>query len=132
MVFPIGYVAFLILFGLMDFAWLSTTVPGLYLPVLSDSAATNMRVAPVVVFYLFYAAGAVVFGALPGVSSGPRTALLCGIFFGAVAYGTYDLTNYATLKNWSLALTVVDMAWGALATGVACMAASVAMRYVSA
>ncbi|WP_045836353.1 DUF2177 family protein [Hyphomicrobium sp. 99] len=132
MAFLIGYVAFLIVFGLMDFAWLSTTVPKLYLPVLGDSAATNMRLAPAIVFYLFYAAGAVFFGALPGVSSGPRTAFLCGLFLGAVAYGTYDLTNYATLRNWSLALTVVDMAWGALATGVACMAASVAMRYLSA
>ncbi|MFA5955534.1 DUF2177 family protein [Hyphomicrobium sp.] len=131
MIFLVGYVVFLIVFGLMDFAWLSVTVPKLYLPVLGDSAATNMRVAPAIVFYLFYGVGAVYFGALPGVSSGIRMAFLSGLFFGAVAYGTYDLTNYATLKNWSLALTIVDMAWGALATGFACIAACAAMRYFS-
>jgi len=131
MIFITGFVVFLIVFGLMDFVWLSVTVPKLYLPVLGDSAATNMRAAPAIVFYLFYAIGAVYFGALPGVSASIRTAFLSGLFFGAVAYGTYDLTNYATLKNWSLDLTIIDMAWGALATGVACMAACAAMRYFS-
>lgn len=132
MVFLIGYVVFLIVFGIMDFAWLSVTVPKLYLPVLGDSAAPNMRLAPAIAFYLFYAVGAVFFGALPGLSSGARAAFLCGMFFGAVAYGTYDLTNYATLRNWSLAVTVVDMSWGALATGVACLAAYLAMDHFSA
>jgi uncharacterized membrane protein len=131
MFFLVGYVAFLIVFGVMDFSWLSVTVPKLYLPVLADSAAANMRVAPAIVFYLFYAVGAVYFGASPGVTAGLRTAFLSGLFFGAVAYGTYDLTNYATLKNWSLALTIIDMAWGAFATGVACVAACAAMRSLS-
>ncbi|CAA2141305.1 DUF2177 family protein [Hyphomicrobium sp. ghe19] len=132
MIFLTGYLAFLIVFGLMDFAWLSVMVPKFYLPVLGDSAAPNVRVVPAIVFYLFYGAGAVFFGALPGLSSSARTAFLYGLFFGAVAYATYDLTNYATLRNWSLPLTVVDMAWGALATGIACAAACLAMRYVSA
>lgn len=132
MAFLTGYVVFLIVFGLMDFVWLSITVPKLYLPVLGDSAATTVRLVPAIVFYLFYAVGAVFFGALPGLSSGPRTAFLCGLFFGAVAYGTYDLSNYATLRNWSLALTVVDMSWGSLATGVACLAAYFAMNHFSA
>jgi uncharacterized membrane protein len=132
MTFAVGYLAFLVVFGLMDFAWLSVMVPKLYLPVLGDSAAPNMRFVPAIIFYLFYATGAVFFGALPGLTAGPKTAFLYGLFFGAVAYATYDLTNYATLRNWSLALTLTDMVWGALATGVACAAACVAMRYFSA
>ena len=44
--------------------------------------------------------------------------LWMGALFGLVAYGTYDLTNAATLKGWSLTVTVVDMLWGSLLTGL--------------
>ena len=39
--------------------------------------------------------------------------------FGALAYATYDLTNHATLRNWTLQLTLADMAWGTIASGLA-------------
>ena len=45
--------------------------------------------------------------------------------FGLFAYGTYDLTNYATLRNWDLTLTAVDMAWGTFVSGVAAALATV-------
>jgi uncharacterized membrane protein len=44
--------------------------------------------------------------------------LIYGAIFGLVAYATYDLTNHATLKDWPLHVTLLDMAWGALLTGV--------------
>jgi uncharacterized membrane protein len=44
-------------------------------------------------------------------------ALWVGLFFGLIAYMTYDLTNLATLKNWPLLLTFVDLAWGSLLAG---------------
>jgi uncharacterized membrane protein len=62
---------------------------------------------------LLYMAGLVMFAVLPAVGSGGwmRAGLLGGCL-GLVAYGTYDLTNLATLKNWSRAMTVVDILWG--------------------
>ena len=55
----------------------------------------------------------------PALSSGDwRTALLWGALFGFFAYATYDLTNLATLKIWSLKVSLIDMAWGAVLTGI--------------
>ena len=45
-------------------------------------------------------------------------ALGVGAFFGLVAYGTYDLTNLATLRNWPLPMVIVDLVWGAVLSGV--------------
>ena len=56
------------------------------------------------------------------------TAVLYGLLFGAIAYCTYDLTNYATLRNWNLQLTILDVAYGALATAAAAAAATPVAR----
>jgi uncharacterized membrane protein len=45
-----------------------------------------------------------------------------GALLGLVAYGTYDLSNYSTLQGWPLALTAIDMAWGAVLSAVAALA----------
>ena len=47
-----------------------------------------------------------------------------GALFGLFAYGTYDLTNQATLRNWTTTLTIADMAWGTLVSGIAAVAAT--------
>ncbi|MDE2016454.1 MAG: DUF2177 family protein, partial [Hyphomicrobiales bacterium] len=74
-------------------------------------------------FNLLYVAGLVAFGVMPGLASGRwTTSLAWGAAFGLVAYGTYDLTNQATLRNWSTTLSVVDMAWGAVLSGAASVA----------
>ncbi len=71
-----------------------------------------------VAFYLIYVLGIVVFAVWPALESGDwRTALMRGAAFGFFAYATYDLTNLATLKVWSLKISLIDMAWGTLLTG---------------
>lgn len=63
--------------------------------------AESFRVAPAIVFYLLYAAGLTFFAVLPGLAEGGwRKALIWGGLLGLFAYGTYDLTNLATLKLW--------------------------------
>lgn len=123
-----GYVTFLLVFGGLDAVWLSIMVPRIYLPIIGDMAASPMRVAPAVAFYLFYSAGALFFASARADQAG--AAFVYGVLFGAVAYATYDLTNYATLRNWNLSLTLTDMLWGAFATGVAAAAAYAVMHYV--
>ena len=58
-----------------------------------------------------------------------RLHLVC--FSERIAYGTYDLTNYATLRNWNLQLTVLDIGYGALATAAAAAVATLVLRFVS-
>lgn len=79
--------------------------------------------AAAVAFYLVYAAGVQIFCVHRTLDAGswPR-AWLAGALFGFVAYATYDLTNLATLKNWPLAISVVDLLWGTLVTSAAAAA----------
>jgi uncharacterized membrane protein len=65
------------------------------------------------IFYLLFVVGLVVFCVSPGVREGSlgRAAWRAALF-GLVTYATYDLTNLATLENWPLAVTVIDLAWG--------------------
>jgi uncharacterized membrane protein len=69
---------------------------------------------------------------MPALRSGSLSAaVLWGLLFGAIAYGTYDLTNYATLRNWNLQLTVLDISYGAIATAIAAAVATIVARFVS-
>jgi uncharacterized membrane protein len=85
----------------------------------STSTARGSFNLPVgLAFYLLYIVGIIVFAVLPGVEKGSVVeALWRGALLGLVAYGTYDLTNLSTLKDWSPAITVVDMVWGTVLTG---------------
>jgi uncharacterized membrane protein len=74
--------------------------------------------AAAILFYLLFLAGLVVFVIAPAVEKGPWAgALLFGALFGLITYATYDLTNLATLKDWPLVLTVVDLTWGMVLAG---------------
>jgi uncharacterized membrane protein len=74
--------------------------------------------APAALFYLLYVVGCVVFVVMPARSW--QGAARLGALLGLVAYGTYDLSNWATLQGWSARLAGMDIAWGAVATCVAC------------
>jgi uncharacterized membrane protein len=128
----LAYTAALIVFGLVDAIWLSFMGNTLYRPVLGDILLPSIRVAPAFVFYAVFPIGIAAFAVVPALKSGGvGNAATLGFLFGAIAYGTYDLTNYATLRNWTLQLTVIDIAYGAIATAVAAAAAALAVRLVS-
>jgi len=80
--------------------------------------ADPFRVLPAAVFYLGYVAGILWFVSLPALRNGDLlSALIGGVLLGLLAYGTYELTNYATLRDWSVQQVAVDMIWGAVLTG---------------
>lgn len=82
--------------------------------------AAPLRLGPAAVFYLFYVAGMLLFVSLPALKAGaPVQALLWGALLGAMCYGTYEMTNYATLADWSWQQVVVDGLWGTFLTGFA-------------
>lgn len=113
-----AYIGAAVVFVLMDGAWLALVAPKLYRPIIGELMAGTVRPAPAIAFYLIYLAGLVFLAVRPAWRTGEwTTALLSGLVLGFVAYGAYDLTNHATLKVWSLKITIADMVWGALASG---------------
>ena len=88
-----------------------------------DLLASPLRLAPAAVFYLFYVAGVLYFVSLPALRAGaPLQALFGGMLLGALAYGTYEFTNYATLQAWSPMQVAIDLTWGTVLTGVSAWA----------
>jgi uncharacterized membrane protein len=119
----IGYIATGIAFALIDSVWLRTMYTRLYVPEIGELLMGGVRLGPAVVFYLLYILGMLVFAVGPGLASGSwKTALFNGALFGFFTYMTYDLTNFATLKIWSLKVTILDIIWGTLLTGFAAAA----------
>jgi uncharacterized membrane protein len=124
MIYPYAYLSTLAVFLLCDMAWLGTMAGRLYRPTLGDILLAQVNLPPAIAFYLIYPAGLVIFAVLPAVKSGSLAqAALSGALFGFFSYLTYDLTNQATLRNWTLQLTLIDIAWGALLGGIAATAA---------
>lgn len=107
----------------LDGAWLSLAAKRLYRPLLGNMLADGFRLAPAALFYFLYVAGIVVLAVSPALAAGKWTmALGRGMALGLIAYGTYDLTNQATLRQWSGLVSAVDMTWGMLLTGAAATA----------
>lgn len=130
----VAYAATLIVFAVIDTLWLGAMGGRLYRPLVGEMLADKFRLAPAIAFYALYAAGLTFFAVLPGLGDQSwKRALLLGALFGLFAYGTYDLTNLATLKSWSLKLSLIDMAWGVVVSGSAAgLACAVAMRLLRA
>ena len=124
-----GYGLVALLFIAVDALWLSAMVPRLYRPALGDLIAPEPNLAAAAAFYLVYPVGLVAFAIQGALASGVAgQAFLNGALFGGLAYATYDLTNMATLRHWSLAVTIVDIGWGAFASGLAAFVATVILQ----
>ncbi|WKZ83280.1 MAG: DUF2177 family protein [Acidimicrobiia bacterium] len=108
-------------FFAIDMVWLGLVAKGFYRRQLGALMRTDVNWAAAIVFYLLFILGLVVFVVAPAVDAGSWTeAVWRGALFGLVTYATYDLTNLATLRDWPLPMSLVDLAWGAvLASSVA-------------
>jgi uncharacterized membrane protein len=107
-------------FLLIDLIWLSRIAKSLYVGQIGNLLLDTPRVGAAALFYAVYVIGIVVFAVAPAIKAQSLTmALGYGALFGFFAYATYDMTNYATLRGWSLAVTVIDVGWGTALTGVA-------------
>ena len=115
----IAYLVAGLTFGALDFAWLRWAGPNVYRPLLGDILADKFRAGPAIAFYVLYVAGMVWFAVRPGTGQPPVVAVFNGALLGGLCYATYDLTNQATLRQWSGQVTAADIAWGAAATAVA-------------
>jgi uncharacterized membrane protein len=119
MAYIAAYAACALVMGGLDYLWLTNTVGPVYHRALGAVMADSPNMPAAVAFYLIYILGILVLAVRPAlVDSDWRTAAINGALFGFFAYATYDLTNLATLKVWSLKVSLIDMAWGTVLTGV--------------
>ncbi|MEM8752665.1 MAG: DUF2177 family protein [Pseudomonadota bacterium] len=115
-----AYVATAVAFLVIDMIGLRLLV----LPIFNSEAGQlfrdDPRILPAAVFYLGFIAGVVWFVSAPALASGAGLGhvFLNAAFFGAIAYGTYEFTNLATLKGWTLRMALTDFVWGAALTAV--------------
>ncbi|MDP1614689.1 MAG: DUF2177 family protein [Methylococcales bacterium] len=107
------YLTTLLAFLGIDALWLGLIAPAFYRSQIGHLMAENPNFLAAAVFYLIFIFGMVYFVVEPGVHEGTlKKAVLRGALYGFITYATYDLTNHATLKDWTLLMTVVDMTWG--------------------
>ncbi|HUO22499.1 MAG TPA: DUF2177 family protein [Caulobacteraceae bacterium] len=116
----IAYGATAVVFLTMDACWLTLMNARLYRPVLGPLLSDKIDIGAALAFYAIYIAGLVGFAVRPALARGEwQTAALSGALLGLFAYATYDLTNQATLRLWSLKITLADLAWGVTVSAVA-------------
>jgi uncharacterized membrane protein len=119
----IAYAATLAAFCILDFIWLGFVARGYYQSQIGALLLDKPHWGAAILFYLLYAAGVMVFVVAPALDADSAwRAVRYGALLGLVAYATYDLSNLATLKGWTLPMAVVDVLWGAAVTGLAAAA----------
>jgi uncharacterized membrane protein len=130
MIYVIGYLAALATLVVVDVIWLGVMTPRFFRPSLGDILLTDVSMPPAIAFYVLYPVGLMIFAIKPAFKSGSIvTAIVYGALFGFFTDATRDLLNYASLRNWSLQLTLIDMAWGsALSAAAAAMGFWVAIN----
>ncbi|MBN1273036.1 MAG: DUF2177 family protein [Candidatus Aminicenantes bacterium] len=112
------YLITLAVFFVIDMIWLGIIAKKFYRRFLGPLMSPKVKWGPAVLFYLLFIVGLLVFVIRPALAGEmPLYALLYGALLGLISYATYDLTNLATLKDWPLIVTVVDLIWGTVLGG---------------
>ncbi|MCV2356003.1 DUF2177 family protein [Paucibacter sp. B2R-40] len=124
------YAIALPIFLAIDIVWLGFVAKNFYRDQIGFLMKDEFNWAAALVFYLLFVLGLVIFVIAPAIEkSSWMYALVFGAIFGLITYATYDLSNLATLKDWPLLVTVVDLAWGAtLAASVSFVTYFIARR----
>lgn len=112
------YLVVFITMLVLDMVWLRGIATAWYQQGLGHLMAPRPDLFAAGIFYLMYPLGLVIFAVLPNEDSSLLKATAMGALFGLFAYATYDLSNLATLRDWPLNVSLMDMAWGALASGM--------------
>ena len=126
------YLAVFLSMFLVDMLWLRVIAESWYQEGMGELLSESPNLLAAAAFYLLFPVGLVLFAVLPGAA---QTSLFkavgMGALFGFFAYATYDLTNLAVVKNWPLGLSILDMAWGTVASGIASAAGKLSLDYMN-
>lgn len=114
------YIASVVIFLALDVIGLRYLIKPAFERELGDWLLDNPRYGPALVFYLFYVAGLLYFVSVPALAEDWSVVqlFLSAAFFGAIAYGTYEFSNLATLERWSWSMVVTDLTWGTILTAI--------------
>lgn len=108
------YLIALPIFFLIDMLWLGIVAKNFYAKQIGFLLRPDVNWVAAISFYLLFIVGLVLFVVVPALEKNSLShVLLFGALFGLISYATYDLTNLATVKNWPLLVTIVDLCWGA-------------------
>ena len=134
--FLIAYVLSALIFLAIDSQWIGNFATDFYQEKIGHLMADTFDLKAAAAFYLIYIAGLVFFAvrpalAEPALKPALKTALLCGALYGFFTYATYDLTNYATLRDWPFDMVVIDLIWGTVLTAVVALSVTWVMRKFS-
>lgn len=111
------YLVSLMAFLAIDLLWLGLVARSFYQQQLGFLMTPSVNWFAAAIFYLLFIMGILFFVVVPGLESGSlKATLMRGALFGLITYATYDLTNLATIKNWPVLLSLVDMVWGTVLT----------------
>ena len=127
----IAFGASLVAFLAIDLVWITNVVRPLYEREVPGLLRETPRIGGAVLFYLAYVAGIVLFAVRPGLAAqSVGVTLGYGAAFGALAYATFTVTNYAVLNQWTFTLVWTDIVWGAFLTAVVAACGFYAARLV--
>lgn len=125
------YIILAVLFVAIDSLYLFSFGVKMFRSTLGDVMASEVNVPAGIIFYLLFPLGLLIFALAPAMGDGRwTTALVQGALFGFFAYATYDLTNLATIRNWTSTIALADIAWGTFLGGLASTLAFLAQRAI--
>lgn len=126
------YASTLIIFLALDVVGITQIIRPVFERHVGDLLADPFRVGPAAAFYLAYIGGVLYFVSVPALAAGrPLQGLIGGAIIGLMCYGTYEFTNYATLRDWSIQQVMIDTVWGGFLTGVSAWAGIAITRAVT-
>lgn len=115
----VSYLATALVFLAIDYVWLTQVATRFYFDRIGHLLMDKPNMGAAAAFYLIYVVGIVIFAVGPALKTGNvSTAVLFGALFGFFTYATYDVTNYATLRDWPFIVVIVDISWGAILSAV--------------
>jgi len=107
------YLIALPVFLAIDMVWLTLVAKNFYAKQIGFLMKPNINLPAAILFYLLFIVGLVLFVITPALEKHSwLQVILMGALFGLISYATYDLTNLATIKDWPILVTVVDLVWG--------------------
>lgn len=130
MQYVVAYVSTAVVFLGLDTLWLGWVARNAYHRWIGHLLADDIGMAAAGAFYLVYVIGLIIFAVAPALRDGAwSTAALYGALFGLFAYGTYEMTNFATLRDWPISMVIVDMLWGSALSAASAVAGFAVTRY---
>lgn len=125
-----NYILTFAVFLAIDMLWLGFIAKNLYKKYLGNILSNQINWPAAIIFYLIFVIGILIFAVYPAINKNDVIAALSlGALFGAMAYATYDLTNWATLKDWPWQIVIIDIIWGAVLAGLVSTAGFYITKY---